>query len=200
LEKFADENLIHYTDRPFFALTKQAQLPERKLFGITGIRGNCAGHEWRNLWLDCFTEVRRRIHAAYGFKLEVPEPTVSAHLWDADLKKLGPAWVETVTRAALPEYARLGYRQVFHAWCVGFGHVGTTTRKWKAISVVRMRTGSRKNLAVAAGMRQLNAAAPPPRGCQSSSGSRRNFSRHAPIWKETSRLAVARGQRRSVGR
>ncbi len=31
LEMFADENLIHYTDRPFFPLTEKARLPERKL-------------------------------------------------------------------------------------------------------------------------------------------------------------------------
>ena len=111
LEKFADENLIHYTDRPFFPLTEKARLPERKLL-VYRHPQKLRRHEWRNLWLDCFTEVRKRIHAVYGFKLEVPEPSVHAHLWDADLKKLGTTWSEPL-RAALPEFARLGYRQVF---------------------------------------------------------------------------------------
>ena len=111
LEKSAAENLIHYTDRPFFPLTEKASLPERKLLVYRHPR-KLKRHEWRNLWLDCFTEIRRRILRTYGFKLEVPEPSVHAHLWDADLKALGKTW-SVALKKALPEYARLGYRQVF---------------------------------------------------------------------------------------
>ena len=111
LEKFADENFIHYTDRPFFTLTTKACLPERKLLVYRHPK-KLKRHEWRNLWLDCFTEVRRRILRVYGFKLEIPEPSVHAHLWDADLKAYGKTWTQALQKA-FPEYARLGYKQVF---------------------------------------------------------------------------------------
>jgi hypothetical protein len=115
LEKFADENVIHYLDRPFFPLTEHACAPERKLL-VYRHAAPLARHEWRNLWLDAFTEVRRRIQATYGFHLEIPEPTVSAHLWDDDLRAYGPAWT-TPLEAALPEYRRLGYlSDVYHTF------------------------------------------------------------------------------------
>ena len=111
MEKFADENILHYTDRPFFMLTEKARLPERKLL-VYRHPQKLRRHEWRNLWLDCFTEVRKRIHKVYGFKLEVPEPSVCAMLWDADLKALGKTWTDPL-RAVVPEYAKLGYKQLF---------------------------------------------------------------------------------------
>jgi len=111
LEKTADENVIHYTDRPFFALTEKARAPERKLL-VYRHPQPLQRHEWRNLWLDGFTEVRRRIHKSYGFRLEVPQPYVHAFLWDPDVKRLGPKWIEPL-RVAIPDYARLGYQQVF---------------------------------------------------------------------------------------
>lgn len=111
LEKAADENVIHYTDRPFFSLTEAARPPERKLLVHRQSRV-LKRHEWRNLWLDCFTEVRRRIQSVYGFQSEVPQPYVHAHLWDHDLKAYGPGWIEPL-RDALPEFHRLGYRHIF---------------------------------------------------------------------------------------
>ena len=111
LEKFADENLIHYTDRPFFKLSEKFQTPERKLL-VYRHATPLKRHEWRNLWLDCFTEVRNRILKPFGFQVEVPTPTIQAHLWDEDLKKYGAGWVDPL-REALPEYKRLGFPQVF---------------------------------------------------------------------------------------
>jgi len=111
LEKHADENVIHYTDRPFFPLTAQARPPERKLLVYRHPR-RLQKHEKRNLWLDCFTEVRRRIHQSYDYRLEVPQPYAHVFLWDDGLRKFGPAWSEPL-REALPDYARLGYKQVF---------------------------------------------------------------------------------------
>ncbi len=80
IEKFAGEDLIHYTDRPFFALGENVVTPERKLLVHRAPRPFLR-HAWRNLWLDCFTEVRRRLHAAHDFQLEKPRPLVWAHLW-----------------------------------------------------------------------------------------------------------------------
>jgi len=111
LEKFADENVIHYTDRAFFRLGEKVLAPERKLL-VYRHPADLRRHEWRNLWLDCFTEVRSRILGRFGFEPELPLPNVGAHLWDADLKKLGSQWTEEL-RAALPEYHRLGYDDVF---------------------------------------------------------------------------------------
>ena len=111
LEKTADENVIHYTDRPLFALTEKARAPERKLLVYRHPRP-LQRHERRNLWLDCFTDVRRRILKAYGFRHEIPQPYVHAFLWDPDLKRLGARWIEPL-RDAMPDYARLGYKQVF---------------------------------------------------------------------------------------
>jgi len=111
LEKFADENVIHYTDRPFFPLTEKALLPERKLL-VRRHPGILAQHEWRNLWLDCFTEVRRRIHENYGFRLEIPQPQLWVFLWSSELNAHRAAWTDAL-RDALPEYKRLGYHDVF---------------------------------------------------------------------------------------
>lgn len=111
LDKFADEDVIHYSERPFFRLTEQAVAPERTLL-VHRAPAALQRHERRNLWLDCFTHVRARIHAAHGFTLETPRPLVAAHLWDADLKARGANWSESLA-AALPLYRRLGYRDVF---------------------------------------------------------------------------------------
>ncbi len=111
LDKFADENVIHYTDRPFFNLTEQLKTNERKLL-VYRHPSPLARHEWRNLWLDCFSEVRRRILAVYDFQLEIPLPTVSAHLWDDDLRAYGPAWTKPL-EDVMPLYKQLGYSEVF---------------------------------------------------------------------------------------
>jgi hypothetical protein len=111
LDKFSDENVIHYLDRPYFPLGTQTRSPERKLL-VHHARRPLARHEARNLWLDCFTEVRRRILKHYDFELEIPEPSTGGHLWDDDLKQRMASWVEPMERD-LAEYARLGYRQLF---------------------------------------------------------------------------------------
>lgn len=111
LEKSADENVIHYLDRAFFPLTSTARTPERKLL-IYQRPQPLARHEWRNLWLDCFTEVRERILRNYGFTPEIPHPHVHVHLWDPDLKRLGARWHDDLI-AALPTFARLGYKGFF---------------------------------------------------------------------------------------
>lgn len=111
LEKFANEDVIHYSDRAFFPLTEKAKAPERKLL-VHRRPKSFARHEWRNLWLDCFTEVRLRMLKPYGFQVEVPQPTIASHLWDADLKSYGPAWIEPL-KDAFPDFYRLGFREVF---------------------------------------------------------------------------------------
>src|SRR5690606_19173380 len=55
IDKLADEAVIHYTERPFFPLTEQANAPERKLLVFTR-EAPLARHEARNLWLDCHAE------------------------------------------------------------------------------------------------------------------------------------------------
>jgi hypothetical protein len=180
LEKFADEDLIHYTDRPFFPLTEKARLPERKLLVYRHPR-KLRRHEWRNLWLDCFTEARRRIHDAYGFTLEVPEPCVSAHLWDADLKRLGPAWSEPL-RQALPEYARLGYRQVSTH---GVWESVTSDDNPKVEGNICCPYAFRfaEKFGGAAGMKRLNATAHAA-GLRLFQWFAPQLSRYAPVWKE----------------
>lgn len=111
IEKFADEEVIHYTDRPFVAQSTHLVFPERKLL-VYRRKTALERHEWRNLWLDCFTEVRARLCGNYGFKPEVPVPMVQAHLWDQELKQHGPAWTESLEQV-LPTYAELGYRRIF---------------------------------------------------------------------------------------
>ena len=111
LEKIAEENVIHYTDRTFFPLGENVRAPERKLLVLRHATP-LKPHEWRNLWLDCFTDVRSRILKPFGFESEVPVPHISSHLWDADLKKLGKKWTEEL-KSALPEFHRLGFREVF---------------------------------------------------------------------------------------
>jgi len=111
IEKFSDENVIHYMERPFFPLTEQAAAPERLLL-VHRHPQPLKRHEWRNLWVDCFTEVRSRILSNYGFKPEVPEPNVHAHLWDQELKERGPNW-RLPLMDALAEFKRLGYTGVF---------------------------------------------------------------------------------------
>jgi len=116
LQKFAGENVIHYLDRPFFPLTEHAALPERKLLVYKHPKP-LRRHEWRNLWLDCFTEVRSRIHANYGFKCEPPHPLVWAFLWNWELEMCGARWHDALF-AALPEYKRLGIQPGLHPWRV----------------------------------------------------------------------------------
>lgn len=111
IEKFSDEEVIHYTDRPFLARSTQLVFPERKLL-VYRNPAPLERHEWRNLWLDCFTEVRSRILGHYDFKPEIPRPMIHAHLWDKELKQLGAAWTEALAEA-MPLYARLGYRHLF---------------------------------------------------------------------------------------
>jgi hypothetical protein len=111
LDKFADENVIHYTDRPFFPLTETARPPERKLLVYRHPRP-LKKHERRNLWLDCFAEVRRRIRAGYDFKPEVPMPIVHSHLWDGEYKRLGKTWHEAMINA-LPTFAKLGFKAIY---------------------------------------------------------------------------------------
>jgi hypothetical protein len=182
LEKFADENLIHYTDRPFFPLTEKARLPERKLL-VYRHPHKLRRHEWRNLWLDCFTEVRRRIHASYGFKLVVPEPCIHSHLWDQELKQMGPAWSEPL-RKALPEYARLGYRQLYtHGVWEGV----TCDENPKAAGEGNICTPYafryEEKLGGAAGMRRLIAAARQS-GMRVFQWCGMQRSKFAPLWKE----------------
>ena len=111
LDKFAGENVIHYLDRAYFELGTKVQAPERKLVVFKAPKP-LKRHESRNLWLDCFVQVRSRILAQYGFKLEIPEPCSGGHLWDNDLKARMEKWLDPLERD-LPEYARLGYKQAF---------------------------------------------------------------------------------------
>nr|MBA3686420.1 hypothetical protein [Planctomycetota bacterium] len=111
IEKFADEDVIHYTERPFFCLAETVVAPERILL-VHRAAAALRSHERRNLWLDCFAHTRALIHGEYGFTLETPRPSVHAHLWDDDLKALGAAWTAPLTNA-LPRYRELGYRDCF---------------------------------------------------------------------------------------
>jgi len=111
IEKFRSENVIHYTDRPLFPMTETAAAPERKLL-VYRHPEPLERHEWRNLWLDAFTEVRRRVHANYGFTPEIPRPTVWAFMWNYDFEVYMADWVEPLI-GALPEYRRLGYTDMF---------------------------------------------------------------------------------------
>jgi len=180
LEKFADENLIHYTDRPFFPLTENAKLPERKLL-VYRHPQKLRRHEWRNLWLDCFTEVRQRILAVYGFKLEVPEPSIGAHLWDADLKALGKEWVKPL-QSAFPVYAKLGYRQVFTH---GVWESVTSDDSPKVEGNICCPYAFRfaEKFGGAAGMKRLNDAAQAA-GLEIFQWFAPQLSRFAPVWKE----------------
>lgn len=110
LEKRADEDVIHHLERPFFRLGERVAAPERTLL-LHRAPAPLSRRRRRELWLDCFTHVRARIHAAYGFRLETPRPTVFAHLWDRQLKELGAGWSQPLI-AALPVWSRLGFRDV----------------------------------------------------------------------------------------
>jgi len=110
LDKYADETVIHYTDRPFIALTERAVFPERRLL-VHRQSAPLQRHEWRNLWLDCFTHTRKTICDNYGFTPEIPQPSVHSHLWDKALHKLGKTWTHAL-KDALPKYQKLGYKQV----------------------------------------------------------------------------------------
>jgi len=110
-EKSADEDVIHYLDRPFFPMTESACAPERK-FLVYRHPKPLKRHAWRNLWLDAFTEVRSRVQASYGYKHEVPRPIVWAFMWNFDLDVYGDQWVEPLIDA-LPTYRELGYTDLF---------------------------------------------------------------------------------------
>ena len=110
-EKFGDENVIHYLDRPMFPLSSTARAPERKLL-VYQHPQPLKRHEWRNLWLDTFTEVRSRVQASYGYEHEVPRPIVWAFMWNFDLDVYGDKWVEPLIDA-LPAYRKLGYTDLF---------------------------------------------------------------------------------------
>jgi hypothetical protein len=107
MDKYADEDIIHFLDRPFFALTEAAKLPERKLL-VHRHDAVLKRHEWRNLWLDAFSEVRQRIHRTYGFSLEIPRPAVAGHLWDPQFHDYGKKWHDAAINA-FPVFQRLGY-------------------------------------------------------------------------------------------
>lgn len=111
IDKFAGEEVVHYLDRAYFPLSRCVESTERKLLVFRAAQP-LKRHEWRNLWLDCFTEVRSRILASYDFTLEIPEPCSGGHLWDVDLKARGKDWAEELERD-IPEYAKLGYKQAF---------------------------------------------------------------------------------------
>jgi hypothetical protein len=181
LEKFADEDLIHYTDRPFVALAERAVFPERKLL-VHRRAQPFKRHEWRNLWLDAFCEVRARIHAAYGFRAEEPLPTVWSHLWDAELAKLGAAWHQPLIEA-LPRYRDLGFRQVF------------THGVWESVTSDPARSPGDGNICApydyrfaeayggAAGMKALTGAARAA-GLQVMQWFSFHFSKFSPLWKQ----------------
>lgn len=181
IEKFADENVIHFTDRPFFALTEQAVAPERKLLVHRQAR-TLLRHEWRNLWLDCFTDVRRRVLAHYAFAWEPPRPTVWAHLWDDELKRRGPAWT-TALQAALPAYRRLGFSDVF------------THGVWESVTSDPRRTAAEGNICSpyafryaeafggTTGMKALSDAAH-AQGLRLFQWFGFQLSTHAPVWQE----------------
>ena len=181
IDKHADEDLIHYTDRPFFALAESAVAPERKL--LVHRRGAAmARHEARNLWLDAFQEVRARIHRTYGFTLETPRPTAWAHLWDGDLKRLGAGWTGPLMEA-FPRYAALGYAQVI------------THGVWNSVTSDPQRRPDEGNICCPydftfaeafggnAGMRALVAAAR-AQGIDLHQWFSFHFSRYAPMWTE----------------
>jgi hypothetical protein len=181
IDKHLGENVIHYADRPFFPLTEHARPPERKLL-VYRHRRRLARHEWRNLWLDCFTEVRRRMHRAWGFQLEVPVPTVHSHLWDQDLKRYGPAWHEPLIRA-LPDFRRLGYQEFF------------THGVWESVTSDAARAPEDGNICCpyafrfaeafggAAGMKRLVDAAHAA-GLRVYQWFGFQFARFSPLWKE----------------
>jgi|GEM_PF-1118600 len=111
LEKFSDENVIHHLDRFYFPLGTEVATPERKLL-VHRAQSPLARHEARNLWLDAFGEVRRRILAHYGFEPEIPVPSTGGHLWDDDLRTRMDRWPEAMEND-FAQYARLGYRQIY---------------------------------------------------------------------------------------
>lgn len=110
LEKHADEDVIHYLDRPFVKLGERITFPTRHLL-IHDAGHELGNAERRNLWLDAFCHVRAALHASYGFALEVPLPCVHTLLWDADLKRLGVDW-HAALREAMPTYRKLGFTEV----------------------------------------------------------------------------------------
>ncbi|MGI5869920.1 MAG: hypothetical protein ACOX9C_10820 [Kiritimatiellia bacterium] len=111
VEKFADENLIHYTDRPFIPRAAHAVFPERLLLVHRAAR-RFVRHEMRNLWLDCFATFREELLSHHGFQPETPRPNVHAMLWDEELKRLGARWTLPLRRV-FADYAKLGFTEVF---------------------------------------------------------------------------------------
>lgn len=111
IDKHAGEDVVHHLDRGYFPLGGKVETAGRKLLVFRAPQP-LKRHERRNLWLDCFTEVRARIHRNYGFTLEIPEPCSGGHLWDVDLKARGREWSKELDRD-IPEYSKLGYKQAF---------------------------------------------------------------------------------------
>ncbi|HSI85072.1 MAG TPA: hypothetical protein VK970_14870 [Candidatus Methylacidiphilales bacterium] len=180
LEKFADESVIHYQDRPFFPLTENARPPERKLL-VYRHPTPLKRHEWRNLWLDLFVEVRARITRPFGFEPEIPKPMVSSHLWDADLHKLGAGWINEL-RDALPTYARLGYKEVFtHGVWDSITSDPNPVEPGNICCPYQFKFA--ESFGGNAGMRQLTDAAR-ANGLEIFQWFSFHLSRHAPVWKE----------------
>ncbi|PTX94777.1 hypothetical protein DB346_22485 [Verrucomicrobia bacterium LW23] len=180
LEKFADENVIHYTDRAFFALTENAVAPERKLL-VYRHPAPLQRHEWRNLWLDLFVEVRARITRPFGFEPEIPRPGTWSHLWDNDLHKLGPGWINEL-RDAIPNLARLGFRDVFtHG--VWDSITSDPNPKEKGNICCPYQFTFAESFGGVAGMRVLTDTARAA-GMELFQWFSFHLSKHAPVWKE----------------
>ncbi|MEX0653442.1 MAG: hypothetical protein WD534_06255 [Phycisphaeraceae bacterium] len=111
IDKHAGEDVVHYLEHTFFERGEQRTLPLRT-FAIYQQHATLARHERRNLWLDCFSHVRQRMHEAYGFQLERPQPSVHAHLWDRELQALGKEWHRPLCEA-LPALAAHGFKALF---------------------------------------------------------------------------------------
>lgn len=111
IDKHADEDVVHYLDRPFVPRAARAVFPERVLYVRRAPRP-LARHEARNLWLDCFERFRERLLAPWGLHHEEPLPMVHAMLWDKELKRHGTKW-SLPLRKAFATYARLGFRETF---------------------------------------------------------------------------------------
>lgn len=181
LDKYADEDVIHYLDRPFFPLSESAAAPERKLL-VYRHPQPLKRHEWRNLWLDCFTDVRARILGVFDFHPEEPRPAVHAHLWDKDLKERDATWTDDL-KTALADWARLGFRDVFThgVWESATSDPGRREDEGNICCPYSFRFAER--FGGATGMRALNEAAVRD-GVEIFQWYGFQFARYAPLWKE----------------
>lgn len=181
LEKFADEDVIHYLDRPFFPLTEQARPPARTLL-VCAQDTPYERHAWRNLWLDVYTHVRGRILSHYEFEPVVPHPGICAHLWDKELKERNETWTKELINA-FPHLAALGFKDIF------------TFGVWESVTSDPERRDEDGNICGpyafrfaerfggAAGMRELCNAAR-EEGLLIYQWYGFQFSQYSPIWKE----------------